>query len=283
MTSYIDKVSGFINTYYIDPILHDEGYNIVNTLTWAIILGLCIFAVVKLLKKLDIQADNRFIASIVPFVLAGSSMRGLEDAGAIQQPFSFFLITPIIYFVVFFITLGCLVIAKAISEKWTGKSMETIFASMGTFWFLLNISVLLSIQTVVLPAVLIYILGLGTLITLFVYFIAKKIDFGILTDRLNISILGAHMLDASSTFIGVDMLGYYEKHVLPSYLIDLTGTAFVMYPLKLAIFIPVLYIIDTNFNEDDESRNLRTFVKMVILVLGLSPACRNTIRMFFGI
>ncbi|HML26371.1 MAG TPA: DUF63 family protein, partial [Methanomethylovorans sp.] len=172
MTSYIDKVSGFINTYYIDPILHDEGYNIVNTLTWAIILGLCIFAVVKLLKKLDIQADNRFIASIVPFVLAGSSMRVLEDAGAIQQPFSFFLITPIIYFVVFFITLGCLVIAKAISEKWTGKSMETIFASMGTFWFLLNISVLLSIQTVVLPAVLIYILGLGTLITLFVYFIA---------------------------------------------------------------------------------------------------------------
>ena len=69
MTSYIDKVSGFINTYYIDPILHDEGYNIVNTLTWAIILGLCIFAVVKLLKKLDIQADNRFIASIVPLYL----------------------------------------------------------------------------------------------------------------------------------------------------------------------------------------------------------------------
>ena len=56
-----------------------------------------------------------------------------------------------------------------------------------------------------------------------------------------------------------------------------------MYPLKLAIFIPVLYIIDTNFNEDDESRNLKIFVKMVILILGLSPACRNTIRMAFGI
>ncbi|MGB3908294.1 MAG: DUF63 family protein [Methanomethylovorans sp.] len=283
MTSYIDKVSGFINTYYIDPILHDEGYNIVNTLTWAIILGLCIFAVVKLLKKLDIQADNRFIASIVPFVLAGSSMRVLEDAEVIQQPFSLLLITPIIYFVVFFITLGCLIAAKELSKKWAGGNMETIFASMGFVWFLLNISVLFSTQKVVLPMILIYILSLGIFITLFVYFIAKKIHFGILTDRLNISILGAHMLDASSTFIGVDMLGYYEKHVLPSYLIDLTGTAFVMYPLKLAIFIPVLYIIDNNFNEDEESRNLKTFVKMVILVLGLSPACRNTIRMFFGV
>jgi uncharacterized membrane protein len=125
--------------------------------------------------------------------------------------------------------------------------------------------------------------GLGTLITSLVYVASKKVGFDILTNPLNISILGAHMLDASSTFIGVDMLGYYEKHVLPSYLIDLTGTAFVMYPLKLSIFIPVLYIIDTNFNEDEESRNLKTFLKLVILVLGLSPACRNTIRMFFGI
>ncbi|AGB48813.1 putative membrane protein [Methanomethylovorans hollandica DSM 15978] len=283
MNSYIDKVSGFINTYYIDPILHDEGYNIINTLTWAIILGLCIFAVVKLLKKLDIRTDSRFIAAIVPFVLAGSSMRVLEDAGAIQQPFNLLLITPIIYFVVFLITLLCLIVAKMLSKKWTGNSTETIFASLGTLWFVFNIFLLLSIQKVALPMVLIYILGLGILVTSIVYITAKKTGFEILTDRLNISILGAHMLDASSTFIGVDMLGYYEKHVLPSYLIDLTGTALVMYPLKLAIFIPVLYILDTNFNEDEESRNLRTFVKLVILVLGLSPACRNTIRMVFGI
>ncbi|MBC7085720.1 MAG: DUF63 family protein [Methanomethylovorans sp.] len=283
MTLYIDKFSEFIKTYYIDPILYDEGYNIVNTFTWAIILGICIFAVVKLLKKLDIRTDNRLIASIVPFVLAGSSLRVIEDAGAVQQPFSLLLITPIIYFVVFFITLFCLIVSKIISKKWKGKSMESIFASMGSLWFIFNISFLFSVQDAVLPKVLIYIVGLGTLITSLVYVASKKVGFDILTNPLNISILGAHMLDASSTFIGVDMLGYYEKHVLPSYLIDLTGTAFVMYPLKLSIFIPVLYIIDTNFNEDEESRNLKTFLKLVILVLGLSPACRNTIRMFFGI
>lgn len=283
MNSYINKISEFISTYYINPILYDEGYNIVNTLTWAIILGLCIFAVVKLLKKLDIEANNRFIAAIVPFVLAGSSMRVYEDSGILQYPFSLLLITPIIYFVVFFITVGCLIIAKAISKKWGAKSLEPIFGSMGFLWFIFNISLLLSFQRIALPLVLIYILGLGTLFTLSVYLVAKKAGFGVLTDKLNLSILYAHMLDASSTFVGVDMLGYYEKHVLPSYLIDLTGTAFVMYPLKLAIFIPVLYILDTNFNEDDESRNLRTFVKLVILVLGLSPACRNTIRMVFGV
>jgi len=174
MNSYIDKVSGFINTYYIDPILHDEGYNIINTLTWAIILGLCIFAVVKLLKKLDIRTDSRFIAAIVPFVLAGSSMRVLEDAGAIQQPFNLLLITPIIYFVVFLITLLCLIVAKMLSKKWTGNSTETIFASLGTLWFVFNIFLLLSIQKVALPMVLIYILGLGILVTSIVYITAKR-------------------------------------------------------------------------------------------------------------
>ena len=91
------------------------------------------------------------------------------------------------------------------------------------------------------------------------------------------------MLDASSTFFGVDFLGYYEKHVVPSFLIDLTGTASIMFPLKLIIFIPVIYILDTQFDDDDESRRLRELVKLTIIVLGLAPATRNTVRMVLGI
>jgi uncharacterized membrane protein len=90
-------------------------------------------------------------------------------------------------------------------------------------------------------------------------------------------------MDASSTYVGVDKLGYYEKHVLPSYLIELTGTALVMYPLKLIIFIGVLYLLDTQFEDDERSINMKMLIKLVILVLGLSPATRNTIRMTLGI
>ena len=36
-------------------------------------------------------------------------------------------------------------------------------------------------------------------------------------------IIYAHMLDASSTYLGVDWFFYHEKHVLPTYLIDLAG------------------------------------------------------------
>ena len=56
-----------------------------------------------------------------------------------------------------------------------------------------------------------------------------------------------------------------------------------MYPLKLIIFVGVIYALDTQFEKDEESENLKMLIKMVILILGLSPATRNTIRMMLGI
>jgi uncharacterized membrane protein len=90
-------------------------------------------------------------------------------------------------------------------------------------------------------------------------------------------------MDASSTYVGVDKLGYYEKHVVPTYLIQLTGTALVMYPLKFIIFIGVIYLLETQFEDDKQSSKMKMLIKMTLLILGLSPATRNTIRMMLGI
>ncbi len=133
------------------------------------------------------------------------------------------------------------------------------------------------------PYVPLFVLGAGTGLTFTFYLIARHFKSSIFTDPLNLSILMVQLMDASSTYIGIDTLGYYEKHVVPSYLIDLTGTALVMYPLKLIIFIGVLYVLDTQFEDDERSLNLKVLIKMVILILGLSPATRNTIRMMLGI
>jgi uncharacterized membrane protein len=87
------------------------------------------------------------------------------------------------------------------------------------------------------------------------------------------------MLDASSTYIGVDWFGYYEKHVVPTYLIDLTGTAAIMYPLKLLVLLPLLSIIDKYI----EDKSLLNLTKLALIVLGLAPAIRNTLRLTLGI
>lgn len=283
MSPVIDKISQFISTYYIDPILYDEGYNIFNTITWALVLGVCIFGVMKLLNRMKVTIDDKFILSVIPFVFAGSSLRVIEDAGLFKPPMQYLFITPNIYFAVFAVTVLCLVVSKWIQKAGKVEDYRTAFATLGILWTAVNVIVLLYVENIVHPTVPVLIVGAATMLTFLIYKVSKYGGYELFTNKLNLSIVFAHLLDASSTIVGIDMLGgYYEKHVIPSYLIDLTGTAFVMYPLKLMIFVPVLYILDTQFDEDDESRTLRTLVKMVIIILGLSPAFRNTIRMTLG-
>lgn len=285
MSFLTDNISQFINTYYLNPIRGDEGYNLVNTITWAVVLGICIFGVFRLLKKLDVKITPRFILSILPFVLAGSSLRVIEDspAGIFHPPFSYMLITPNIYFLVFGITVVCLWLSIRLQKAGLVKDYHPIFAGFGLAWFLINLGTLLHFEDIVVAYVPVFVIGAGTGLTFAFYLVARRLKSTIFTDPLNLSILLAHLLDASSTYIGIDKLGYFEKHVLPSYLIKLTGTALVMYPLKLIIFVGVLYALDTQFEKDEESNNLKMLIKMVILILGLSPATRNTIRMMLGI
>jgi uncharacterized membrane protein len=285
MSLLTEKISQFINTYYLDPIRGDEGYNLVNTFTWAIVLGICIFGVFKLLKKLEVKINPEFILSIIPFVLAGSSLRVLEDSPAdvFHPPYSYLLITPNIYFLVFVITVVFLWISIRLQKAGLVKDYHPVFAGFGLTWFILNLGALLYFEDVVVPYVPVFVLGAGTGLTLIFYLVARHLKSTIFTDPLNLSILLAHLLDASSTYIGIDKLGYFEKHVLPSYLIKLTDTALVMYPLKIVIFVGVIYLLDTQFEKDDESTNLKMLIKLVIIVLGLSPATRNTIRMTLGI
>ncbi|TGC11382.1 DUF63 family protein [Methanolobus halotolerans] len=283
MVSFIEEINRLVNEYYIEPILQDSGYNIVNTITWAIILGICVFGIVKLLKRYDVSINKKLTGSLIPYILAGASFRVIEDTGALEPPVSYLLITPNIYFVSAFITIIFLFISRRISRMDNKRDFHKVFAFLGTVWFAANIVALLYLEDIVLPWVPFLVISAAGLVLYLLYFIFDRAGSSMLKSKLNLSIMMAHLLDASSTVVGVDLLGYYEKHVVPAYLIDLTDTALVMYPLKLSIFIPVIYILDTQFEDDEESRTLKEFLKLVIIVLGLAPACRNTIRMTLGI
>jgi uncharacterized membrane protein len=285
MNSIVDTILQFINTYYLDPIRYDSGYNLVNTITWAILLGISLYGVIKLLEKLQIKITLRFIASVTPFVLAGSSLRVIEDAqlGIIHPPISYLLITPIIYFVVFIVTVICLWISVQLQRKGMVKDFHITFACTGLLWFFVNLIILLHFEHIVSAYVPLFVLGAGSGLTFIFYLIARRLNSSIFTNPLNLSILMIHLMDASATYIGIDKLGYFSKHVAPSFLIKLTGTALVMYPLKLFIFIGVIYLLDTQFEDDIQSSNMKMLIKMTLLVLGFSTAARDTIRMTLGI
>ncbi len=282
-----DTLWQYIYKYYISGIVNDESYNPVDTVTYALLLGISIFGVLRLLEKLRIKIDTRFIAAVTPYILAGSSLRVLEDSDIFTPPLRYLFITPIIYFVIFAVTIIILTLAVKLQEKGKIKDYHVFFGLAGVIWTIINLAALLALGEVRNPVPAAAILTLGILTTSIVYFVSRSLNFTLLTDRLNISILFTHLLDASSTFIGMDWLGYYEKHVAPTFFIDLAGNytdhpSIVMYPLKLLVFIPVLYMLDNELN-DEKERKLINLMKLAILVLGLSPATRNTLRILMGV
>jgi len=273
----LSEIQEFITMHYVDPIVTDSGYNIVNTLTWAMVLVLCVYALhsLNVFKRLGVTIDQSFVIGVVCYVLFGSSLRVLVDADIFAPPLKYILITPNIYFVVFAITMLSLILSLRIyTERY-----YISFAAIGLGLTSLNIGVLLWNEGIAHPLEALLIVALTVLITASIYVGAgfAKIEF--LRSRFNIAILGAHLLDASSTTVAIDVLtGYSGKHVVENYLIDLTGAGAAMYPLKLFLLIPMLYLIDSEFDEVE----LRDLLKLVVLVLGLAPGCRNTILILFG-
>ncbi len=99
-----------------------------------------------------------------------------------------------------------------------------------------------------------------------------------------ILLFASHYLDGVATWRGIEVHGYSEKHVIPSFLIQLTGTASVMLPLKFAVVTFVVYLMEVAFKGDlEESPNLAWLVKVAVMVLGLAPGMRDMLRLAMGV
>jgi len=259
----------FVYKYYVEPIIYDTGYNPVNTITWAIILGLSLLLIYKLLKRLNITIDDTFILSLIPYVVLGSMLRVVEDLGAVSPPLSYLLITPLIYFLIFALALLPLKLYKKDPKLFAGVGILYDFIA------LIPLSQGHVERMWVIPTVIL----VGSLVFAGVYVMFKLLlkDHIIALTNINLAVLWCHMVDATSTYVGVDVLGYVEKHVVPRALIGITDTALVMYPLKLLVLIPALYLIDR------EKSEIKNIVKLAIIVLGLAPAIRNSLRMTLGV
>lgn len=272
-------IGAFISKYYIDPITYNEGYNVVNTLTYAIILGISLFAILKLMSILKIKIDERLIISTAPYIILGASLRVVEDVNFLAPPFSYIFMTPFVYILAFVITAAVLLICTTLERKGTIKDYTKPYFAVGVIGIILVVGLLTTRKLNTWWWAPIVIFSLAFTFTGVIYLIARYFKIGFLTMPLNVAILSAHMFDASSTFTAIDIVGgFMEKHVVPTYFIGVTNTAFVMYGLKLAVFIPVIYIIEKYFADD---KDMYYTLKFVLLVLGFGPGIRNMLELAF--
>ncbi|NJE25069.1 DUF63 family protein [Thermococcus sp. MV5] len=259
--------------YFIDPIKYNKGYNIVNTLTYALILGLASLGVYKILKKLNIKYNNAFFRALMPYMILGAFGRALTDATII--PRTYLTVTPGIYILVFTITFSALLTTHKLFEDW-----QKVFLYFG--WSLVGMESLLLLFNIDKVdfnlTVLKYFVPFATIALITIYLLSKKIWLV----KENSYLFYAHFYDATTTFVGVDFLGYWEQHVVPRYLMELTGTAAVMYLLKFAVLMIALYLME-KLEESESDKELMDFIKMVMFILGFAPGTRNLLRMLMGV
>lgn len=252
----------FFQTYFVNPIIFNQGYNIVNTAVYALILVIAAYVIYRTLRKLKVKIDKRLAISVAPFVLLGSSARILVDSGLTD---TFLLITPLIYFVIFAVTFVVLLISRYIEKRFKIPYYK-IMASVGIVLVLIPIS-LIRIGN---PIVLVYVLAFYAIWPIAFYFIKWNVA--------NKVVASIEMFDATNTSVALYFFGYSEQHVVPNVFIGLFGPwAFV--PIKAAAVIVALILID-RYSDDKEFNN---YLKLVIGILGGATSVRDFLRLIAGV
>lgn len=276
-------ISEFIYKYYIDPIRYGQAYNVVDTLTYAIILILSVFLIYRWLKNAGIAIDRPFVLATIPYIVLGGVLRVVQDTGMITSDLQYLLITPLIYFLLFFFTAGSLFLSRYLQMKKVVPDFIRLYAGIGAAAALIVTLVLFwygFTHTRVAFDVLTIIPLMAIVATAAVWgFMRYVLKWTYASDPLYVVLIFGHMLDASATSFGIDLhpMVYVEQHVVGSNLIALTGTGFVMFPLKLCVLFPAVYVLQL-YRKEAES-NLWHLILLAMIVVGLAPGIRDMMRM----
>jgi len=274
----------FIYKYYIDPIRYGQPYNVVDTATYALVLIVAIYILYRWFSRSKtIAIDGRFVLATLPFVVLGGLLRVVQDTGMITSDLQYLLITPLIYFVLFFFTAGVLVITSSLQKAGLVRDYIHFYSGAGIVAAVVTSGVLFSFgieNTVVDPGVLAFIIGMAIITSALIYVAMRYLfRWEYARDPLYLALIFGQMLDASATSFGIDLhpLEYVEVHVVGSNLIAWTGTAFSMFPLKLLVLFPGIYVLQRFRNEG--SPVLWHLIVLAMITVGLAPGVRDMVRM----
>ena len=281
----------FINNYYLQPIWNHEGYNVVNTVTYALIAIAAIYLLYRFLKA-KVGFNRNFGYGVLSFVLLGSTVRVVTDAidtGVFKPvtPFhawvlashiwdyptpasgilNYFTITPGIYVAVaalFLLSLGAFYKLKRLDLLWVA----------GMILWLPFFLLLLPFMKFAVYAAPVIVLAIIPAYLAYRYF----------RDSVLAGIVAAHSLDGAATFFVIDVFSrisgiqYGEQHVFASEIGLLGGSYFPFFLIKIAVSFIAAYVLMKEDMPDDE----KLYIALVLMVMGFAPGIRDMLRMMTG-
>ncbi len=263
------------NHYIVRPLYENSGYNAVNTLFYAAIFLISVYVIYReLFAKKRIYLSNEFALALSGWMVAGGVLRVMKDAGILN---SLVFVAPFIYIFVFVVVLLTICVLNVAKRKKLIKDENK--ALLFTGWAL----VLILISSLKIENIAGMLLAIGLWILLGIILFAVSLKFEFLAEKWNFFALQSQLLDACGSFVGITCYGFWEKHVLGRFLMNLLesknillingSAAWVMLLLKLVIVPLALWIIDRYAEEEMERR----FVKLLIIILGIGIGTRNVL------
>ena len=266
-----NEIGAFIQKYYIDAVLEDQPYNIYLTITCAILLLVTLYLLYRWARANNIRVDTQLILVV-------------EDTGFIPEPWWVLFVTPPIFFLVLLYTIFVLVLSRTLENHGIVASYTKPYFWVGV---ISNLACLVFLcwwgitQTELALWVAGCILVMATVVaSLFWALLRYGFSWEYVTHPLYKILIFGQLLDASATSFALDLhpMHYIEQHVLGDALIQLTGTAFVMFPLKMVVLIPAIWVLEKFRNEEgmDEVWHL---VLLAMITVGFAPGVRDILRM----
>ena len=296
-----------------EPVAY-PGYTLVSEVGYMITLLVCLIGVVFLLRRLRIGTDREFFYALIPFVFFGGALRVVEDAtdtpgaeGLLEYPLNTLVISPIIYFTVFAITLAAVVASVALDRRGIVEDYGRPLFGLGvavlavTLGFLVYLSV--TQEAVVFYAqVLLVILVGATLAAGVTWWLvetyAPEVNAG--TETIGFVVLWGHAVDGVANVIGLDWMtalgagpNLVPKHpvnraivditaaTLPESVLAVTGDAWPFLLVKLVAATFVIWVFDESVFE--ESPRYTILLLVAVLAVGLGPGTRDMLRATFGV
>jgi uncharacterized membrane protein len=311
-------------------IVSEPGYTLVSEVVYAVTLVVALIGVLFMLRRFDIGDSPEFLLGLLPFMFFGGALRVVEDAvdsaaGAdatipIAYPWNTFLISPVIYFTVFVVTLAALFASLYLSREGRIESYERGLIAAGSGVLVLTLAALgwFAVTTDYVgfyPQISVIVLAGAGVLTLGTYRWIERnhpeLHRG--TGAIGLAVLFAHSVDGVANVVGIDWGGelglpygnngdLVPKHPINDAMIslgggisstvaDLTGGAIVpasvigqAWPfllLKIGAAVGVIWLFDETIFE--ESPRYAILLLIAIVAVGLGPGTRDMLRATFGI
>ncbi len=279
----MNGLTDFINQNYIQGIINDTSYNHIDMITYILVLFAGVYAVLKLLHKWKIKVDENFVISTIPYIFMGSVFRVIEDANLLNPPIKYLFITPVIYFVVFGICSGILLLTRHLQSIKKIKDFTRLYAACGILISIAGIMILLLYSHSSLRMdELFYNLIPAVVLTVAVAKISPALRMNYLQNRVYSFAIFSFVLDSFTTYIGVDLMGYTNKHPFSSFLTSIFGTGIILIPLSLILVVLIILMLERE-SKNDVDQDEKYMLALTLIVLGFSMGARNLLAMTFGV